>query len=59
VSAATLASQWRATRQLPRYAGAALAILRDDGAGALAERVARKLRGRKRFRPVKSRTAQL
>jgi O-antigen biosynthesis protein len=59
VSAAALASQWRATRQLPRYAGAALTILRDDGAAALAGRVARKLRGRKRFRPVKSRTARL
>jgi len=44
---------------LPRHAGTALTILRNDGASALAGRVARKLRGRKRFRPAKRRTFEL
>ena len=54
VAAAQMASSWHATRQLPRYAGTALAILRDDGAAALAGRALRKLRGRRRFRPAKT-----
>lgn len=58
VSAAALATQWRATRQWPRYAGVALTILRTDGVRALGRRVARKLRGRKRFRPARSQAAQ-
>ena len=59
VGGAALAAQWHATRQLPRHAGTALTILRNDGASALAGRVARKLRGRKRFRPAKRRTFEL
>lgn len=54
VSAAALATQWRTVRQWPRYAGTALTILRNDGAGALAGRALRKLRARKGFRPAKS-----
>lgn len=50
---ARLGAPWQAARRLPHYTSVALAILRDDGAGALVARVARKLRGRKRFRPAK------
>ncbi|HEX6137514.1 MAG TPA: glycosyltransferase [Casimicrobiaceae bacterium] len=54
VAVAQLATRWRATRQLPRYAGAALTILRNEGAGPLARRALRKLRARGRFRPAKA-----
>ena len=57
--AAELAVHWRTTRQTPRYAGAALAILRDEGARALARRAIGKLRGRGRFRPRKTSTHRL
>ncbi len=39
-------------RQLPRRAALAMAILREEGAGALAARIAHKLKGGSRFRPL-------
>jgi O-antigen biosynthesis protein len=45
----------RMLRQLPRYSGIAMSVLRDEGAMALAQRVARKLRGGNRFRPPPAR----
>jgi GT2 family glycosyltransferase/glycosyltransferase involved in cell wall biosynthesis len=51
ITTAALKAQWRATRQLPRYAGTAVTVLRNDGAAALARRVVRKLRSRPRFVP--------
>ena len=51
IAAAAMQTQWRVTQQLPRHAGTALTILRNDGAGALARRVVRKLRARPRFVP--------
>ncbi len=44
-------ARWAAVRQSPRYAGIASAILRDEGAGALARRVARRLTRPQRFVP--------
>ncbi len=57
--AAELSARWRAARQLPRNAGLALTILRDDGPIALARRVARNLRRRTGFRPAAARTYRL
>jgi O-antigen biosynthesis protein len=51
IAVAALQAQWRAMRQLPRHAGTALTVLRNDGAAALARRIVRKLRGRPRFVP--------
>jgi O-antigen biosynthesis protein len=59
VGAVALATQWRAARQWPRYAGTAVTILRNDGAAALAGRAVAKLRARKGFRPAKSPVYQL
>ncbi|MGE5169033.1 MAG: glycosyltransferase [Rudaea sp.] len=53
VAAAVFAANLRSARQWPRYAGLAMTVLRNDGARALAGRVSRKLRGRRRFRPVR------
>ena len=53
IAVASLRTQWRIGRQLPRYAGTALTVLRNDGAAALARRVAGKLRARPRFAPVR------
>jgi GT2 family glycosyltransferase/glycosyltransferase involved in cell wall biosynthesis len=44
-------ARWAALRHLPRYAGIASAILRDEGAGALARRVAARLSRPQRFVP--------
>ena len=49
IVAAAVQTQWRAARQLPRHAGTALTILRNDGAAALARRAMRKLRARPRL----------
>ncbi|HEY7943091.1 MAG: glycosyltransferase [Burkholderiales bacterium] len=43
--------QWTVLRQSPRYVGTAAAILRNEGAGALARRVARRLARAYRYRP--------
>jgi GT2 family glycosyltransferase/glycosyltransferase involved in cell wall biosynthesis len=51
IAVASLRTQLRVARQLPRYAGTALSVLRNDGASALARRVAGKLRARPRFAP--------
>jgi GT2 family glycosyltransferase/glycosyltransferase involved in cell wall biosynthesis len=48
---AEIVTHWRATRQLPRYAGIAFAVLRNEGPAALARRIVRKWRGGNRFRP--------
>ena len=56
VAGMQLTTQLRASRQLPRHAGLAFTILRTQGAGALAERVARKLKGGTRFQPGAPRT---
>jgi len=48
-------ARWRRTLQLPRHAGLALSILRNDGIAALARRIVRKLRGGSRFRPAAAR----
>jgi GT2 family glycosyltransferase len=53
VAAAVFAANLRSARQWPRYAGLAVTTLRNDGARALAGRVARKLRARGRFRPAR------
>jgi len=49
----------RATRQLPRHAGLALSVLRNEGPLALARRIVRRMRGGKRFRPAPARTYRL
>jgi len=51
VGIATARTHWHAVRQLPRYAGMAATVLRNDGSSALARRIARKLRGGRRYRP--------
>ncbi|HWD34855.1 MAG TPA: hypothetical protein VG840_01760, partial [Casimicrobiaceae bacterium] len=50
IGAGTARMYWRTLRQLPRYAGVAATILREDGARALAARAARKLRARRGYR---------
>ena len=42
---AELAMRARVLRQMPRYSGIAISVLRHEGPAALAQRVARKLRG--------------
>jgi len=59
IGAAALRTQWRTMRQLPRHAGTALTIVRNDGALALARRVVRKIRGRARYVPPRRRSWQL
>lgn len=59
IGAERLRTMRRTATQLPRYAGAAMAILRSDGVGALAARVARKLRSRRGFRPAAARAYRL
>ncbi len=59
IKAATVSTQWRTARQMPRYAGVALTILRNDGPAALGGRMVQKLRGRKSFRPAKLPTYSL
>jgi len=54
VALATMRTQWRVARQLPRYAGTALTVLRNDGAQALARRIVGKLRARPRFVPKRA-----
>jgi GT2 family glycosyltransferase len=56
---ARAATQWRATRQLPRYMGVAMTVLRNDGPVALVRRAARKLRGGHRFVPRATRTYRI
>jgi GT2 family glycosyltransferase len=50
IGVGTARMYWRTLRQLPRYAGVAATILREDGARALAARAARKLRARRGYR---------
>jgi GT2 family glycosyltransferase len=50
IGAGTVRMYWRTLRQMPRYAGVAATILREDGARALAARAARKLRARRGYR---------
>jgi GT2 family glycosyltransferase/glycosyltransferase involved in cell wall biosynthesis len=59
VAAAALRTRWRAMRQLPRHAGTAITVLRNDGAVALARRVVRKVRGRPRYVAPRRRSWQL
>jgi GT2 family glycosyltransferase/glycosyltransferase involved in cell wall biosynthesis len=54
IALARLRSRWLAIQQSPRYAGVALSILRDEGAGALTRRVARRLKRHRRFEPSAS-----
>ena len=54
VAVAALQTRWRVARQWPRYAGTALTVLRNDGAKALARRVAGKLRARPPFVPKRT-----
>jgi GT2 family glycosyltransferase/glycosyltransferase involved in cell wall biosynthesis len=56
---ATVRTQWRTLLQLPRYAGIATTIMREDGAAALARRVVRKLRTRKNYRAPPQETWRL
>ncbi len=51
IALARLRARWASVRQSPRYAGIALSILRDEGAGALTRRVARRLTRSRRFVP--------
>ena len=51
IGVASARTHWRAARQLPRYAGMAATVLRNDGSSALAHRIVRKLRGGRRYRP--------
>ncbi|HVS57216.1 MAG TPA: hypothetical protein VHJ55_13355, partial [Casimicrobiaceae bacterium] len=51
IALAHLRARWMSVRQSPRYAGIALSILRDEGAAALARRVARRLTRSRRFVP--------
>lgn len=59
IGAGTARMYWRTLRQLPRYAGVAATILREDGARALAARAARKLRTRRGYRAPLARTYTL
>ena len=52
VSLSAARASWVGLRQAPRYAGLAMSILRDEGAGALARRVVRRITRAKRFRPA-------
>ena len=52
VSVSAARASWVGLRQAPRYAGVALSILRDEGAGALARRVVRRITRAKQFRPA-------
>jgi O-antigen biosynthesis protein len=47
-----LRTTWVSLRQSPRYASLALTILRDEGGGALARRVVRRVTRGKRFQPA-------
>ena len=49
VAFARLRAYWTSVRQSPRYAGVALAILRNEGPVALTRRVARRLKRARRF----------
>ena len=51
VAATRARAGWHGLRYLPQRASLAMTVLRDEGPGALAGRVARKLRGGTRFRP--------
>ena len=51
IALARLRARWVSVQQAPRYAGTALSILRDEGAAALARRVARRLTRSRRFVP--------
>ncbi len=44
-------ARWRGLRRLPQQTALALTIVRDEGPGALARRIALKLRGRPSFQP--------
>jgi O-antigen biosynthesis protein len=52
VGLASLRSIWASMRQSPRYTGVALSLLRNEGAGALARRVVRRIRRAKGFTPA-------
>ncbi|MEO8739689.1 MAG: glycosyltransferase [Casimicrobiaceae bacterium] len=52
VSLSAAHASWAGLRQAPRYAGVALSILRDEGAGALARRVVRRITRARQFRPA-------
>jgi len=49
---AHLRARWASLRASPRYGGIALAILKDEGAGALARRIARRIARPNRFIPT-------
>jgi O-antigen biosynthesis protein len=51
IALARLRARWVSVQQAPRYAGTVLSILRDEGAAALARRVARRLARSRRFVP--------
>jgi len=54
ILAARLRAQWATVRQLPRYLSLAITVLRDEGPGALARRIGRRLARQNRFRPTGS-----
>jgi len=47
-------ASWLELRRAPRYAGVALSILRDEGAGALARRAFRRITRAQRFHPPRA-----
>jgi GT2 family glycosyltransferase len=54
VAVARLRAQWATLRQLQRYLSLAITVLRDEGPGALARRIGRRLARQNRFRPMGS-----
>ena len=52
IAVARTRAVWASLRQTPRYAGLALAILRDEGAVALGRRIARRIGRANRFVPA-------
>jgi hypothetical protein len=52
IALARLRASWVSVRHLPRYAEMAASILRNEGAGALTRRVARRLARSRRFVPA-------
>src|SRR5207248_10603373 len=52
VAIASTRAAWASLRQAPRYAGLALAILRDEGAVALGRRIRRRIGRANRFVPA-------
>ena len=52
IALARTRAAWASVRQMPRYSGLALAILRDEGAAALGRRIVRRIGRANRFVPA-------